>query len=74
MEFKGHVNVCCHRIEFRYDIGRLRPNAKTLERLEDEARNRARELIIDGCGQGELNCLAGGKEIRGWWRIESISA
>lgn len=82
--FEGEVETCCHRVAFWYDLEKLvladeddnaGPHEKTLsELLTDEAEDRAKTCIIDGCHSGELNCYyvdAKEKEheIRGWWEI-----
>lgn len=75
----GVVEVCCHRVAWRYWQGFLNPRRRGIsdelvEQLEREAEERAQHCIIEGCCCGDLNCLyvhPDGKEreIRGWWEI-----
>jgi recombinational DNA repair protein RecT len=70
-EISGTVEVCCHRVVYTYDIGRLKFTDELKESLENAAEERAQEMIIDGCGSGELNTVWNGeREIRGWWNID----
>lgn len=72
--FEGFVEVCCHRVHFRYkDIEhKLTDDMKAC--LEKEAEERAKSQIIEGIREGELNCLyvfddGTDAEIQGWWSI-----
>ena len=76
--FEGEVSVCCHSVEFRYDIYELELNDELESCLTEEAESRALVCITEGCSSGDLNCLYidhenDGKdyEVRGWWSIKS---
>jgi hypothetical protein len=73
LEHKGMVHVCAHHVKFSYwhgwgDISELTDEIK--QTLETEAEERAKAMIIEGYVSGELNCLIGDNEVRGWWEIE----
>jgi hypothetical protein len=71
VEVTGTVDVCCHRVHYRCDIGRMKLTDELKETLEREAEERAKDQINEDCGSGELNCLwKGEREIRGWWGID----
>jgi hypothetical protein len=81
--FEGEVEVCCHRVKFRYFIEGVAKNAEELSDeakadLEREAEERAKHCIVEGYHSGELCCLLYGGDIRkeereqeifGWWEI-----
>lgn len=67
----GTVEVCAHTVSFSYWNSPVDITRDVEEILEEEAESRAKEMINQGCRQGELNCLVNDDEIRGWWRIES---
>lgn len=73
-QIEGTVKVCCHRVTYRYETENLtftEDNVKDItERLETETESRAKEMINEGNNCGELNCLIGEIEVRGWWEIE----
>lgn len=65
--------ACGHTISCWYDDDGLEDDGLELteelsERLAEEAESRARALIPQDYVSGELNCLIGDTEIRGWWR------
>lgn len=55
--FEGHVEVCCHRVSFWYDIGYRKLTEDLQQHLEREAEERARECISEGCRSGDLICM-----------------
>jgi hypothetical protein len=74
---EGVVDVCCHRVQYWYDIGRFKLNDDDLEYLKEEAETRAKEMINIGCASGDLCCLLTEigsrrqeREFHGWWNIE----
>lgn len=73
--FEGTVETCCHRVAFRYWDFRAVLTDELQQRLTEDAEERAKQCIIEGCHSGDLNCLyitPTGREleIRGWWEIE----
>ena len=72
----GIIEVCCHQVEWWYDMDDLKLTDEIKERLEKEAEDRAKSQINEGMVCGELNCLyhgdeaPGGVEIRGAWEIK----
>ena len=67
--FETTVEVCCHRVAIRYWGFDAKLTADLKRDLTREGRQRAKRCIIDGCHSGDLNCLYGNEEIRGWWEI-----
>lgn len=78
-EFSSRVEVCCHQVSFRYDLEDHKIPEDVEEfhrRLADEAEERAKAMIVEGCHCGDLNCLyvyddGSDDEIRGWWEIDN---
>ena len=69
----GQVYVCCHQVDYWYDITGVRLTDGTATRLETEAEDRAKTCIIESYWSGELNCLIDGKrEVGGWWKIANV--
>lgn len=73
--FESHVEVCCHRVRFWYDTGRLKLADELVERLTEEAEQRSTYCITNGYSQGVLNCFyvtsrGTEHEISGWFNIE----
>lgn len=79
--FEGEVEVCCHRVEYWYDITGVRLNDDDSERLEEEAEERAKSCIIEGYYSGDLCAVVGivpgaslgerEQEVFGWWSIKN---
>jgi hypothetical protein len=70
-QVEGTFEVCAHWVRYRYwDNLPHNPSPELLERLEESAEERAKECIIDGYVEGELNHCDGEREIRGWWEID----
>ena len=75
-QIEGIVEVCCHRVTWRYWTDEpLEFDEELRSRLADSAEDRAKECIIQGCGSGELNhnyYPPDGREVyfRGWFEIE----
>ena len=67
--FKGDVDVCCHLVEFWYDLGDIEITDELEESLTNEAESRAKHCITDGCRSGELNYADADDEIRGWFSV-----
>jgi hypothetical protein len=75
--FEGEVNVCAHRVVFRYWDFKARELTPEFEdALTEEAEERAKACIVEGYHSGELNCLyvdheqnGDAEEITGWWEI-----
>jgi hypothetical protein len=77
----GEVEVCCHRVKFRYDIAYILKHGEELSDeaksdLEQEAENRSKHCITEGYHSGDLCCLlqgddlvGGEQEVFGWWEI-----
>ena len=75
---EGISDICAHRVKWSYfgnehiDIDEITKEIR--ERLESGAEERAKEIIIEGCAQGELNTVIvvddKDYEVRGWWKIE----
>jgi hypothetical protein len=70
MTHQGAVQACCHIVKYWYKWdGRRAKVSRSL--LEEEAEQRAKDCIIEGYCEGELNCLTpNSQEVRGWWAIE----
>lgn len=67
--YETESEVCCHRVAIRY-WGFTSELTDELEaELTEHGEERAKFCIIDGCRSGDLNCLHGEEEIRGWWEI-----
>jgi hypothetical protein len=67
--YETEQEVCCHRVAIRY-WGFTAKLTRDLRRdLTREGRQRAKHLIGQGYRSGDLNCLCGDEEIRGWWEI-----
>ena len=70
----GTFSACCHRIEFYYEIDRLRLTDDELEQLENEAEERARHDIALDYVSGELCAVIRNEhELHGWWAFEDES-
>ena len=71
---EGESSICAHNVKWSYDVGELERTVDLIERLEEEAENRAKEMINQGYFSGELNCVVyinnRDIEVRGWWEIE----
>ena len=66
----GQGDICCHRVEYWYDITGVRLADGGAIQLEAEAEERAKTCINEGNWSGELCCLLDGeREVRGWWKI-----
>lgn len=77
MEYEGTIEVCAHRVTFRYWDFELELTDELKHVLEQEAEDRAKHSINEGYHSGELNCLYGdhehdgeSSEIGGWWEIK----
>lgn len=69
--YEGTVHVCAHRVPFYYRLPpRIHIRAETLDRMKEEAEERAKSQIIEGYVQGELNFETEELQATGWWRIE----
>jgi hypothetical protein len=66
----GTVNVCLHHVEYRYWGFETELSPELEELLEEAAEERAKFCINDGYHSGDLNCVYGDEEIRGWWEIK----
>lgn len=70
------IETCCHRIKVWYEIGWSRMTGENLQALEEEAGQRATQMIEKGYHSGELCCLSftpvrlQEREFHGWWSIE----
>jgi hypothetical protein len=72
-KFSGAVCTCAHTVSFEYWGFSSKLDETLEELLQDEASNRAHDMIADsGCVEGELNYYNSDTEekIRGWWKIE----
>ncbi len=78
---EGNIEVLLHRIAYRYWWdGKPELTDEVKEYLEEEAENRAKDCIMEGCHSGELNCYYHNGddktgdfkewELRGWWEID----
>ncbi len=74
---EGEINCCCHYVEFYYKVGNARITEDDLQRLEEEAEQRATTMIAEGYYQGDLCCLTftpvrqQERELFGWWSIST---
>jgi hypothetical protein len=69
--FEGTVHVCAHTVPFYYRLPtRIHFPQETLDRLKEEAEDRAKSQIIEGYVEGELNYETEKFQAGGWWRIE----
>lgn len=70
------IETCCHRIKVWYEIGWSRMTGENLQALEEEAEQRATQMIGKGYHSGTLCCLSltpvrlQEREFHGWWSIE----
>lgn len=70
------IEACCHRVKVWYEIGWSRMTGENLIRLEEEAEQRATQMIAQGYHSGELCCLLltpvrrQEREFFGSWSIE----
>jgi hypothetical protein len=71
--FEGEVSVCAHRVTFRYWDFKCELTDEVKELLEEGAEERAKECIIEGYVEGELNTVVDEEEVRGWWEIDRPS-
>lgn len=74
--FGGTVETICHRVVFRYWDFDAELTDGLKYQLSQDAEDRAKECITEGCGSGELNSLYIGEddteeEIFGWWEIDT---
>lgn len=75
IQFEGRFTAYAHRIEFYYDIGKVKLSEGDEVRLTEEAEERARVCLADDCRSGELCCVipndAGNseREFHGGWAI-----
>ena len=67
---EGTVFVCAHRVTFFYRIPSV-VSTDIKNRLTEAAEKRAKEQIVEGCLQGELNYENDEIQARGWWMIEN---
>lgn len=71
---EGTVEVCCHRVNYRYWGFRTPITDELKDSLQEAAEERSQELIVEGYVSGELNHVytTGDRdeEIRGWWEID----
>ena len=68
---EGTVHVCAHNVSFYYRLPpRKHVSQETLDRLNEEAEERAQSQITEGYVQGELNYETEEFQARGWWKIE----
>ena len=68
---EGTVHVCAHRVSFYYRLPpRIRIPQETLDRMTEEAEERAKSQIVEGYIEGELNYENDWIQAGGWWRIE----
>jgi hypothetical protein len=64
-------HVCAHRVSFFYRLPpRIRIPQETLDRMTEEAEERAKSQIIEGYVQGELNYEDDKFQAGGWWKIK----
>ena len=72
---EGSVTCCCHVVDFWFELGGARITEEDLELMEEEAEDRATQLIAEGCNQGDLCCTTRSprrqreREFHGWWTI-----
>jgi hypothetical protein len=52
----GTANMCCHVVEWWYDIDDAPQTPELLGRLAEEAEARAKSQIIEGVRSGDLCC------------------
>jgi len=64
--FQGTFEVCCHWVEFWYNLSGAEATDELKASLTDEAEDRAKHCIIEGYVTGELNY---NNDIRGWFSI-----
>lgn len=68
--FEGSAEVLLHTVAFSYWGFEHELTPELEEALREEAESRAKHCINEGYHSGELNCLYGEEEIRGWWEIK----
>jgi len=56
------IKILFHKISYYYDDDCLE--------MPDSDQEHVKDMIIDGCNQGELCYYDHEKEYRGWWHIE----
>jgi len=67
---EGSTQVCAHTVSFWYRLpARKRIDKDELFRMTEHAEERAKEMIIQGFVQGELNYETDRFQATGWWRI-----
>ena len=78
-QISGEIEVCCHTVEWYYDIIGFKMTPEVEQELEkllaEEAEYRAKDVINDNCSAGELVCSYvddKGKdhEFFGWFEIK----
>jgi hypothetical protein len=68
---EGTCHVCANRVSFFYRLPpRIRIPQETLDRMTEEAEERAKSQIIEGYVQGELNYEDDKFQAGGWWKIK----
>lgn len=71
--YMSEVEVCAHRVSYRWDFPCEGMDAETKERLDEEAEERAKHCIIEGYITGELCAVvpvgSEYEEVHGWWSI-----
>jgi len=69
---EGIVKACCHTVS--YWLGGDHEISEALKKeMEEHAEERAKECIVQGYNQGELNYIESTTEheYTGWWRIDN---
>lgn len=70
--FEGTANIYAHRVSFRYWDFESELTPELQDSLQNEAEEKAKHDLNEGCHAGELNCVNpdNDEEIRGWWDIK----
>ena len=73
--YENTLQACGHTIAYWWDIPANRMSDEVRERLDAEAENRSRAMIVEDYSSGELNSLfpqddGGEDEFSGWWSVQ----
>lgn len=55
-KISGTIEICCHRVEWFYNIGTMPITGELIEDLVEEAEDRSKTCIAEGYCSGELCC------------------
>lgn len=54
------IEILQHKISYWYDNDQEMPESE---------QDYVKHMIEEGYNEGELNCVVGDEEVRGWWKI-----